>query len=631
MNEPKFDLNVTLSLFDGISCGQEALKKAGISTRIFLASEIEKHPKMITRKNHPLTVQLGDVRDVKGENLPKVDLIFAGSPCQDVSFAGKGKGLIKGERSNLFFEFVRILEECRKFNPDVKFLLENVKMRKEYETIISEHLGVEPVMINSALVSAQNRKRLYWTNIPGVGQPDDLQIDLVDVLEEDATEPMLSNIYGGFGEKKPRVHTGKSVTIRAASGGGHIPSVTIKQPEDKGILLKDVLEDEVDESCLHTTKAKTYMDRKVSGGRNHWDFKHHSDTDNDKSAAVVANFHKGVPYNVLIDREPKVLIIPEQVRVRKHEVDIESLQHCLLNALENSNKTKKQVAEELNDKFSTVEHYFRKVGSEFFCIPSENHWFELKEILNIETDEFDAPITEFEIRDGRYDMADRVYNPEYKAPTVIASGVAKVLIKEEWNPKQTKNYVQWDIHGKGHKSQDQRAYYEDGKHGALPAAGGQSKVKVMCGRVVGRKINPETGKRDDYNPDLKMEQRLEPRLDEKSGTLTTVTKDNVVVLNENQKRKIDKINTTTDKANCLTEAIGRGGSSSEFLTSVKKKTLALEAPTYRKLTCVECESLQTLPDNYTEGISNTQRYKALGNGWTIDVIVHILQGLKWQS
>jgi len=180
-----FDLDVVLSLFDGISCGQEALKRAGISNRIFLASEIEKAPKLITRKNHPLTVQLGCVKTVKGENLPKVDLIFAGSPCQDVSFSnGKGKGLVKGERSNLFFEFVRVLEECRKFNPDVKFLLENVKMKKEYQDIISEHLGVEPVMICSSLVSAQSRKRLYWTNIP-ITEIKDKGILLKDILEGD--------------------------------------------------------------------------------------------------------------------------------------------------------------------------------------------------------------------------------------------------------------------------------------------------------------------------------------------------------------------------------------------------------------------------------------------------------------
>ena len=216
-----------LSLFDGMSCGQLALQRAGFEVDIYLASEIDKYGKQVTRKNFPNTIQLGDVCDVKGENLPPIDLLLAGSPCQDVSFAGKGKGLIKGERSSLFFQFVRILKET---NPKY-FLLENVRMKKEYQDIISEHLGVKPVMINSSLVSAQNRVRFYWTNIPGLIQPKDKGIKLKHILEDDVTEPMLSNIYGGFKEKKPRIHTGKSVTIRTASGGGHIPSITLKIKE----------------------------------------------------------------------------------------------------------------------------------------------------------------------------------------------------------------------------------------------------------------------------------------------------------------------------------------------------------------------------------------------------------------
>ena len=180
MTEPQFDLDVVLSLFDGISCGQEALKRAGLSTRIFLASEIEKYPKMITRKNHPLTIQLGDVKNVVADDLPHVNLLMGGSPCQGFSFAGKQLNF-DDPRSALFFEFVRLLKECK---PDY-FLLENVKMKQEFQDIISEHLGVEPVMINSALVSAQSRKRLYWTNIPGVTQPKDKGIVLKDILEGD--------------------------------------------------------------------------------------------------------------------------------------------------------------------------------------------------------------------------------------------------------------------------------------------------------------------------------------------------------------------------------------------------------------------------------------------------------------
>jgi len=353
IDEPHFDLDVTLGLFDGISCGQEALKRAGITTRIYLASEIEKYPKIITRKNHPLTVQLGDVRDVKGENLPKVDLILGGSPCTGFSFAGKGLAF-DDPRSALFFEFVRVLEECREFNPDVKFLLENVMMKKEFKDIITEHLGVEPVMINSSLVSAQNRKRLYWTNIPGVGQPD-----------------------------------------------------------DKGILLKDVLEDFVgdkhSELEKHILSGKTV--EKITRHNNRI-VKEQSNPD--KSAAIHAGYYKmgGRDQQYLIDREPAVLVVPEATKKGYTEIE------------------------------------------DGAC--------------------FDATFMSSKTRRRR-----------------------------------------------------------------------------------------------------------------------------------NMK----------DKSNCLTAA--------------NYDYMRYEHPTYRKLTPVECERLQTLPDNYTEGVSNTQRYKALGNGWTVDVIVHILQGLKW--
>jgi DNA (cytosine-5)-methyltransferase 3A len=118
------------------------------------------------------------------------------------------------------------------------FLLENVRMSKQSQDVISEHLGVQPIKINSSLVSGQNRVRLYWTNIPNVTQPEDKGILLKDILLDDAEEPMLSNIYGGFKEKKPRVHTDKSVTIRAASGGGAIPSIQLKQHINNETITK---------------------------------------------------------------------------------------------------------------------------------------------------------------------------------------------------------------------------------------------------------------------------------------------------------------------------------------------------------------------------------------------------------
>lgn len=157
---------------------QIALERAGIKVDNYFASEIDKYAIKVTQKNYPDTKHIGSVVDVKASNLPKIDLLIGGSPCQGFSFAGKQLNF-EDPRSKLFFEFVRLKNEL---NPTY-FLLENVKMKKEFQDIISEHLGIEPIMINSSLVSAQNRKRLYWTNIPDVDQPSDKGIFLKDIIE----------------------------------------------------------------------------------------------------------------------------------------------------------------------------------------------------------------------------------------------------------------------------------------------------------------------------------------------------------------------------------------------------------------------------------------------------------------
>jgi DNA-cytosine methyltransferase len=167
-----------LNLFDGISCGQLALNRANISYDNYFASEIDKYAIQITQKNFPNTQQIGDVTKITTDSLPKIDLLMGGSPCQGFSFAGKQLNF-EDERSKLFFEFVRLKNELK----PKYFLLENVKMKKLYQNVISEHLGVEPIQINSALVSAQNRVRLYWTNIPNITQPEDKHILLPDILE----------------------------------------------------------------------------------------------------------------------------------------------------------------------------------------------------------------------------------------------------------------------------------------------------------------------------------------------------------------------------------------------------------------------------------------------------------------
>jgi len=150
-----------LSLFDGMSCGQIALERAGIKVDNYFASEIKPHAIKVTQHNYPKTIQLGDVTKITKDMLPKIDMVIGGSPCQDFSRADLVKAGLKGKKSRLFMEYLRIVEEVR---PSF-FLLENVVMDFMDKMAISEHMKTLPIRINSSLVSAQMRDRLYWTNI----------------------------------------------------------------------------------------------------------------------------------------------------------------------------------------------------------------------------------------------------------------------------------------------------------------------------------------------------------------------------------------------------------------------------------------------------------------------------------
>jgi len=167
-----------LSLFDGMSCGRVALERCGFWLDNYFASEIDKYAIQVAKKNFPDTQHIGDVTKVFGKDLPQIDILIGGSPCQGFSFAGKQLNF-EDPRSKLFFEFVRLNEECK----PKYFFLENVKMKKEHQDVISKYLGVEPIELNSSLVSAQNRKRLYWTNIPGYEVPEDKGILLKDIID----------------------------------------------------------------------------------------------------------------------------------------------------------------------------------------------------------------------------------------------------------------------------------------------------------------------------------------------------------------------------------------------------------------------------------------------------------------
>jgi DNA (cytosine-5)-methyltransferase 1 len=432
-------LNV-LSLFDGMSCGQQALERSGIKYNKYYASEIDKYAIHVTQHNYPDTIQIGSVTEIDVSNLDPIDLLIGGSPCQSFSFAGKRNGMttacneeiytldrylelksdgfqFEGE-SYLFWEYMRILTNIRKYNPDVLFLLENVEMGSKWERILSEAIGIFGVHINSALVSAQNRKRIYWTNIR--------------VREE-----------GLFGE----LHS------------------DIPQPEDRGILLKDVLEDNVAEKYYLSDKMLNYFNNRA------------------------ANFNNG------------------KINIRNE-----------------------------NDKATTITASCKSV-----------------------------------------DISDNFIKDSI---CVAMRGREAVL-----TPKRTE-------YGKAIRKD-----YEAGK----------------------------------IQEQRKNIQQLEPRQDGKTNTLTSVQKDNLLVipevtanryegLTEDQQKKFNP-DVDASKHNALTQAVGRGGSSSEYMDSVSK--VSNLSSRIRRLTPVECERLQTVEDDYSACVSDTQRYKMLGNGWNVETVAHI--------
>lgn len=235
-----------LSLFDGISSGQVALERVGIPVSKYYASEIDKSAITITMNNYPNTIQLGDIVKWREWDIDwaSIDLLIGGFPCIDVSVAGKQRGL-EGKHSGLFYKYVDILNHIRDLNPNIKFLVENVKMKKEFESVITSYLGVEPIEINSNLLSAQNRRRLYWTNWDFT-IPEDKGILLKDIVHEykdnmtqedlqDYVVPFSNTLkildkevergkigYFGKDSQANRVYSihGKAVTLCGSAGGG---------------------------------------------------------------------------------------------------------------------------------------------------------------------------------------------------------------------------------------------------------------------------------------------------------------------------------------------------------------------------------------------------------------------------
>ena len=603
-----------LSLFDGMSCGRIALDQLGVPVEKYYASEIDKYAIQVSQANYPEIVQVGDICNLDAKDYQDVDLMIAGSPCQGFSFAGKQLAF-DDPRSALFFEFIRLLKEIK----PKYFLLENVRMKKEFLQVISQQVsecypeiafGIEPIFINSSLLSAQSRQRFYWTNIPG-----------------------------------------------------------IQEPEDQGIVLRDILEDNPENEFYYSKKSRDYMERGnekwQQAGKRRAD-RYEQSADKEKSFTITANWHKGVPYNYFKESKPiKVGMNVEEVKVRKHEVNISGLQHLLRQMKKESGKTNKQIAKETNMPVTKAEHWFRTDSS--FAIPGDNIWLKLKEVLGIKTNIFDKEVMEFEYRDGVYETKQRVYSENGKSPTITASNTEQYIeTKKEYISKQSvEKYVE-DVNAefndpynkktiKGDKSTTlrtnssngnmwvnekaiketkpkqigiatdinghdilKRVYSPDGKSPTVNTCQGgnrEPKVAVQSYREVRtdeakemrKMVRLKTGK--DHTPFRS--KKLEPRKDGKVGTVTPS-------LNKDHEISIIREKSKTVRSG------GRGSYDRHEWDSVDELH-------WRKLTPKECERLQTVPDDYTNHVSNTQRYKMLGNGWTVAVIKHIFQNMDYEG
>ena len=345
-----------LSLFNGMSTGHTALDNVGIKVGKYYSSEIKPAAIKLTQHHYPDTIQLGDVNKWKEWDIDwkSIDMVLSGSPCQDLSAAGKRIGLY-GTRSSLFFVFVDILNYIKELNPNVLFLQENVGSAPKKDVgIMSRALGVYPVRINSSLVTAQLRDRYYWSNIRTA--PDGMFGDIV---------------------------------------------TDIPEPKDKKIILKDILTEGNVDRDKHTCLMEGYIKKNIF------------DTDQESWEKYIKNRPTGMVTLIKsIENKTQKEIIPKIVNVRKYDVDIPKLQKVL----SKRNITIKEIANKLSCKKTLVEHWFRKDSS--FSIPLPEYWEELKTLLEIDTDEFDKSIITFEEKESNYEQTNRVYGISGKSPCI---------------------------------------------------------------------------------------------------------------------------------------------------------------------------------------------------------------------
>lgn len=458
---------IVLSLFDGISCGRLAFERAGIPVEKYYASEIDKYAIQVAQKNYPDTIQVGDITKLNYLELLDVDIVIGGSPCQDLSIAKQNREGLRGARSGLFWKYVEALEVIH----PKWFLLENVaSMRNEDRDAITATLKkiypeTECIMINSALVSAQQRKRYYWTN-------------------------------------------------------WHV-----EQPQDKGILLKDILESG---QVIRGNKSHAVISSAGRTTEREYFKKNQGDL---KAYCLDANYYKGGSLEHNLEKHNRELVaVPCAMRTREDELGkfkrVETKDDGKANSL-TSVQTDSMVA-------VNIDNYFRKYGTK-------------GKIMSADTEKTQCLTASMGCGGGNNPLVAEPITKRSMSNLRMPDEKSKTLLSSMWKGSQSN---------------------------------GMTNVPERIGELDGL-----------------------------------------------GKGQANRIYSVRGKSVCLNANGGGGGAK----TGLYKVDLPDGDYIIRKLTPVECERLQTLPDGWTAGVSNTQRYKAIGNGWTVDVIAWIFSQLPTEQ
>jgi len=537
-----------LSLFNGLGCVWLALEEANIPVGKRYSSEIEKFPNKANDTLYPDTEQLGDVRNVDVSKLEPIQFLAGGSPCQSFSFAGKRKGMatkceieilslehyleLKEQnfefegQSYLFWEYIRILTDIRKYNPDVKFLLENVIMGAKWQKVITQAIGINPIRINAALVSAQNRDRLFWTNI---------------YTEQD----------GLFGDLK----------------------CMIPQPKDQGILLKDILETDVADKYFLSEKMSAYINRESAKipNRTRLTF-----PEQPKCGSVLANEYKmGTDSNFIVHNT-----MPRSSKTGKGGTGALSWTDGKTYCLDTGNTNAIEMVGAI--KFGRTQEA-KALRKENIANGHDSTPFQAKEITGVDYEKM-GTLTTSSSKDNLLIVAQR---------------------------------------GRGENNEQQLEPRTDGKTNCLTSV---QKDNLVI------QINPslESGGKQPYQHNRVYDiEGISPCLntDTRSPAIM-VQKESLVQIGniyDNEHNSVaGRVYTDGGKSVCLSALRGVGGAKTG-LYQINK--------TIRRLTPRECGRLQSIPEDKLElllncGISDSQLYKAFGNGWNIKVISWILQHLN---